>query len=150
MLLLKVACVLRRRTGKGGVARALVQLQRGGARNVLAETREADWRRQPWVPLQTDGAGSVDRAPKHLTWEWRRPCSAKSIAKKQFQQSRAGELAIATFLGEAGFRVETCHDGQAAEQWLRHLSFDLILLDLGLPNLDGIHVLRRQIGRAHV
>ena len=50
---------------------------------------------------------------------------------------------IATFLSEAGFQVETCDDGQAAEQWLRHLSFDLILLDLGLPNLDGIHVLRR-------
>lgn len=50
---------------------------------------------------------------------------------------------IAAFLTEAGFQVETCDDGQAAEQWLRHLSFDLILLDLGLPNLDGIHVLRR-------
>ncbi|MCE8032155.1 MAG: response regulator transcription factor [Halomonas sp.] len=50
---------------------------------------------------------------------------------------------IATVLGEAGFQVETCDDGQAAEQWLRHLSFDLILLDLGLPHLDGIHVLRR-------
>jgi DNA-binding response OmpR family regulator len=50
---------------------------------------------------------------------------------------------MAAFLTEAGFQVETCDDGQAAEQWLRHLSFDLILLDLGLPNLDGIHVLRR-------
>jgi len=50
---------------------------------------------------------------------------------------------IAAFLTEAGFEVETCGDGQAAEQWLRHLSFDLVLLDLGLPNLDGIHVLRR-------
>ncbi|MCE8021115.1 response regulator transcription factor [Halomonas sp. MCCC 1A11036] len=52
-------------------------------------------------------------------------------------------ISIATVLGEAGFQVETCDDGQTAEQWLRHLSFDLILLDLGLPNLDGIHVLRR-------
>lgn len=50
---------------------------------------------------------------------------------------------IAAFLTEAGFEVETCGDGEAAEQWLRHLSFDLVLLDLGLPNLDGIHVLRR-------
>lgn len=49
---------------------------------------------------------------------------------------------MTTFLTEAGFQVEACDDGQAAEQWLRHLSFDLILLDLGLPNLDGIHVLR--------
>jgi len=50
---------------------------------------------------------------------------------------------IATFLGEAGFQVETCGDGRSAEHLLQTLSFDLILLDLGLPELDGIHLLRR-------
>nr|WP_220127940.1 response regulator transcription factor [Halomonas kenyensis] len=50
---------------------------------------------------------------------------------------------IATFLGETGFQVETCGDGRSAEHLLQTLSFDLILLDLGLPELDGIHLLRR-------
>ncbi len=46
-------------------------------------------------------------------------------------------------LGSAGFRVEHVEDGEAA--WFRGgtESYDLIVLDLGLPRLDGLTVLKR-------
>ncbi|MBN9671999.1 response regulator transcription factor [Roseibium aggregatum] len=53
----------------------------------------------------------------------------------------AGDVASA--LTDAGFRVELSKDGE--EAWFRGETedFDLIVLDLGLPKLDGLTVLRR-------
>jgi len=56
-----------------------------------------------------------------------------------------------TMIGEAvrealraeGFAVDWVRDGQAADSVLQTEQFDLMLLDLGLPRLDGIDVLRR-------
>jgi DNA-binding response OmpR family regulator len=56
-----------------------------------------------------------------------------------------------TMIGEAvrevlraeGFAVDWVRDGQAADSVLQTEAFDLMLLDLGLPRLDGIEVLRR-------
>jgi len=46
-------------------------------------------------------------------------------------------------LGGAGFRVELATDGESA--WFRGGTedYDLIILDLGLPKLDGLAVLKR-------
>lgn len=54
---------------------------------------------------------------------------------------------ISTFLETSGFQVEACADGETAEQLLKATSFDLVLLDLGLPKIDGIHLLRRMRSR---
>lgn len=53
----------------------------------------------------------------------------------------AGDLSRA--LGAAGFLVEHCDNGEDA--WFRGSteSYDLIVLDLGLPGLDGLSVLKR-------
>ncbi len=50
---------------------------------------------------------------------------------------------MATCLGAAGFAVEICHDGE--EAWFRGGTedYDAVVLDLGLPKLDGLTVLRR-------
>jgi DNA-binding response OmpR family regulator len=49
----------------------------------------------------------------------------------------------AAMLGAAGYVVETVADGEQA--WFRGASedYDLIILDLGLPRLDGLSILRR-------
>ena len=46
-------------------------------------------------------------------------------------------------LTAAGYLVELCGDGE--EAWFRGDTedFDLVLLDLGLPKLDGLSVLKR-------
>lgn len=50
---------------------------------------------------------------------------------------------IATSLGEAGFAVQTCDNGEDA--WFLGSTevYDAIVLDLGLPRVDGLTVLRR-------
>jgi len=51
-------------------------------------------------------------------------------------------------LRNAGYAVETADDGKLADQMLSVHSFDLVVLDLGLPGLDGLEVLRRLRRRA--
>lgn len=50
---------------------------------------------------------------------------------------------MATSLAAAGFTVEICADGE--EAWYRGGTedYDAVILDLGLPKLDGLTVLRR-------
>ena len=50
---------------------------------------------------------------------------------------------IAAALRDAGLAVETSHDGEDA--WFRGCTedYDAVVLDIGLPRLDGLSVLRR-------
>ncbi|MCA8971377.1 MAG: response regulator transcription factor, partial [Planctomycetes bacterium] len=45
-------------------------------------------------------------------------------------------------LERSGFRVDVAGDGKAALDWARSSSYDIIVLDLMLPKLDGLSVLR--------
>jgi two-component system, OmpR family, response regulator len=50
---------------------------------------------------------------------------------------------LASALGEAGYAVDCAADGRRAE-FLGHTErYDAVVLDLGLPKLDGLSVLRR-------
>ena len=49
--------------------------------------------------------------------------------------------ALERALGRRGFQIEACGDGtQALEKW-RARTFDVVMLDLTLPGLDGLQVL---------
>jgi two-component system OmpR family response regulator len=50
---------------------------------------------------------------------------------------------LSAALGGAGFRVETCRDGEEAWFLGDTEDYDLIVLDLGLPRMDGLAVLKR-------
>ena len=50
---------------------------------------------------------------------------------------------IASALTEAGHDPVVIHDGKVALNEAAGASFDLIVLDIGLPNMDGFEVLRR-------
>ena len=47
------------------------------------------------------------------------------------------------YLERRGYEVDHAHDGVTATRLLELTSFDLIVLDLGLPRLDGIEVCRQ-------
>ena len=57
------------------------------------------------------------------------------------------EVALAEVLGSylerEGFEVHLSHDGQAAVAAARDVDPDIVVLDLGLPGLDGIEVCRQ-------
>lgn len=49
---------------------------------------------------------------------------------------------LAVSLGQTGYTVETAADGEKAVQSVRRKSPDLVLLDVGLPGMDGMETLR--------
>lgn len=51
--------------------------------------------------------------------------------------------ALQVALRQSGYAVDRVDNGHAADQILRSAVFDLLILDLGLPKLDGFEVLRR-------
>lgn len=51
--------------------------------------------------------------------------------------------AIADGLRKVGFDVDVAEEGDAALSILRTQSYDMIILDLGLPDMDGLDVLRK-------
>ena len=55
---------------------------------------------------------------------------------------------LAKSLGDAGYAVDVAADGEQADFAVRTESYDAVLLDLGLPRIDGLTVLRnwRQSG----
>jgi DNA-binding response OmpR family regulator len=61
------------------------------------------------------------------------------------------EKAVAAFLKqglkEAGYAVDLARDGQEALDHLETVSYDLVVLDIMLPRLDGIGVLRQARAR---
>lgn len=50
---------------------------------------------------------------------------------------------LQTGLRQGGFQPEWVKDGEAAWQILRNEPFNAVVLDLGLPKMDGLEVLRR-------
>ncbi|MGH7789162.1 MAG: response regulator [Candidatus Binatia bacterium] len=44
---------------------------------------------------------------------------------------------------EHGWQVEAVEDGAVVEDWLERQRFDLLLLDLYMPGMNGFEVLRR-------
>src|SRR6476659_7493461 len=53
-------------------------------------------------------------------------------------------------LRRAGYEVISAHDGQEALQRFTEARFDLVILDLMLPKLDGIEVCRRMRSHSQV
>jgi len=50
---------------------------------------------------------------------------------------------LKTVLERAGYRALVTGDGMEADDWLMQDAFDLVVLDIGLPRMDGLTVLRR-------
>jgi two-component system alkaline phosphatase synthesis response regulator PhoP len=57
---------------------------------------------------------------------------------------------VRDYLVDAGFTVNTAADGPAALASARAMAPDLVVLDLGLPGMDGIDVARELHGRSPV
>lgn len=80
------------------------------------------------------GAADVAPAPP------RQPTGLRAMVVED-EQSLA-EL-VTTYLEREGFEVTTCGDGLEAVSLARQVDPDVIVLDLGLPGLDGVEVCRQ-------
>src|ERR1700690_740041 len=54
--------------------------------------------------------------------------------------------ALRTSLIASGFTVEEARDGEEALETVRHRPFDLVLLDINMPGINGIDACRRMRG----
>lgn len=50
-------------------------------------------------------------------------------------------------LRQSGYVVDCAHEGKQADSWLAAQPYDLAILDLGLPGLEGSEILQRLRGR---
>ena len=66
---------------------------------------------------------------------------AASVLVVEDEQALAG--IVAAYLQRAGFAVDVVHTGPDAVQHVREHGTDVVVLDLGLPGLDGIEVCRQ-------
>ncbi len=55
-------------------------------------------------------------------------------------------LVLEEYLGEAGYEITLCHNGREALALLGERTFDLILLDIMLPGVNGLDILDRAGG----
>ena len=55
--------------------------------------------------------------------------------------------AMNTALSRAGYTVDWSHDGQEADNALHDQVYEAVILDLGLPRIDGFEVLKRMRAR---
>jgi two-component system, OmpR family, response regulator TctD len=55
---------------------------------------------------------------------------------------------LAKVLRRGNFVVDVLHDGEAADQALSLETYDLVILDLALPSMSGMHLLRRLRSRS--
>ena len=49
---------------------------------------------------------------------------------------------VAKSLYDAGYEVDTCYDGKEALDCILTEAYDLIVLDLNLPGMDGMEILK--------
>lgn len=50
---------------------------------------------------------------------------------------------VAKSLYDAGYEVDTCYDGEEALDYILAENYDLIVLDLNLPGMDGLSLLKQ-------
>ena len=51
--------------------------------------------------------------------------------------------AVSKILEKSNYRVDTVHNGQDALYYLENGEFDLVILDIMMPKMDGITFLQR-------
>src|SRR5687767_10461598 len=59
------------------------------------------------------------------------------------EDSRLLRESLATGLQGCGYAVDLAADGEAGLRYARHNHYDVIVLDLMLPKVDGLSVLKR-------
>jgi PAS domain S-box-containing protein len=92
------------------------------------------------VPLKTDGQLHVDEEP-HIDADHFDELPPQHILLVEDQ--RMNQIFTVDLLSSLGHQVDVAANGQAALDRLEHKSFDLVLMDIKMPVMDGIEATRR-------
>jgi DNA-binding response OmpR family regulator len=67
----------------------------------------------------------------------------KSMAILLIEDDTAVQELVTTLLSSAGFTVDTAPDGSTGHRMCSSEKYEVIILDLGLPDMDGLDLLRK-------
>jgi CheY-like chemotaxis protein len=73
----------------------------------------------------------------------RRPASARSLKILCAEDNPYGRVILKTILGELGHRAEFVGTGEAAVGAAARGGYDAVLMDVALPDIDGLEATRR-------
>jgi PAS domain S-box-containing protein len=114
------------------LARALVELH-GGA----IEARSEGPGRGCVFVVRLPILGEAPVAPPQRSDEWQEPVPAAALRILVADDNRDSAESLALLLRVTGYEVETAHDGLEAVKAAARRRPDVVLLDIGMPKLDG-------------
>jgi len=87
-----------------------------------------------WVPTEPAEAPAIDQIPEDV---------AASANQHQLrilvaEDNAVNQMVIRTMLARAGHRVDTVGDGSEAVTAVQHGGYDLVLMDMQMPEMDGL------------
>src|SRR5262249_8898380 len=96
------------------------------------------------LPLAQGRAESTPSTPR--TAETPRAAGRRILIA---DDNRDAATTLAMLLEDAGHHVEVVHDGRQALEALAKSAFDIAVLDIGMPNVNGYEVARRVRADGH-
>ncbi|ARU55235.1 response regulator receiver and PAS sensor-containing signal transduction histidine kinase [Oleiphilus messinensis] len=87
---------------------------------------------RPAVQMEMNPSSEADRAPAEIK---RAPARARILL---VEDSEANRMIASTYMEDAGYEVVEVENGKAALQIVRERAFDLILMDMRMPQMGGV------------
>jgi len=95
------------------------------------------------APIERGDRAGCTRRPGRLDGVTDQPSPAATGRVLVVEDERTLAGMVAAYLSRAGFETAVVHTGIAAVDAVRENEPDVVILDLGLPGLDGIEVCRQ-------